>query len=177
MKSSFSVSTLILALCSIGLAGSFFPSSLSCMRSKSEWSFWSNKPLSSAPTSDVDVAVRDAQNPVQFIDISDTLTNGTTHERRGGEHYARFCEGSDCNGNFAYANNFGCGGFCWNGFSANSVLLWQYNYYAPKPTGSLYTSGDCTGSYQSVGIEPPNLTGCTNSNIGTWHSAYLYWDC
>jgi hypothetical protein len=44
-------------------------------------------------------------------------------------------------------------------------------------TRSVYNSHDCTGSYQSVGIEPGTVFGCTNSQVGWISSVRCYVDC
>ena len=119
--------------------------------------------------------------PIPFIDLSSRDFNSTTNDltRRGGDHSASFYSGNDCSGTDQNTiSGFGCGGACYGGFSAVSVLLTQENSDNPKPTGSLYSSGDCSGSYQSVGIASGATSGCTNyAGTSNWQSAYLYFNC
>ncbi|PVH84644.1 hypothetical protein DL98DRAFT_584198 [Cadophora sp. DSE1049] len=47
----------------------------------------------------------------------------------------------------------------------------------PKPTASLFSAGGCSDSlgHQSAGVN--GFSSCTNTNIGGWRSAFLYYNC
>ncbi|KAH6673681.1 hypothetical protein B0J14DRAFT_53758 [Halenospora varia] len=121
--------------------------------------------------------------PMQFVNISSSFVNNAIpgngkFQPRSGNHYAHFCDNYNCGDAYTYVDNFGCGGKCYNGFFAHSVALGQDGSGNPKPTGSMFSSSDCSGSYQSVGILSGQLTSCTTkSGSGGWQSAYLYFNC
>ena len=120
------------------------------------------------------------ESPIRYINISDSIVNETDDPltRRSGDHYAHFASDSSCGSTFVLVNSFGWGGTCYNGFSAQSVLLGQAGTGNPQPTGSMYTSNDCSGSPTPVGIASGHLTGCTpNKGSESWQSTYLYSSC
>ncbi|KAL2220482.1 hypothetical protein M432DRAFT_589788 [Thermoascus aurantiacus ATCC 26904] len=118
--------------------------------------------------------------PIRYVNISDPsfLDSHTPLAERSGYHYAHIAFDYNCGANYKFVENFGCGGTCYTGFQALSILLHQDGAGNPKPTGSMFSSSDCTGSYQSVGIASGQLDGCTNKQGGGyWQSAYLYFNC
>jgi hypothetical protein len=92
-------------------------------------------------------------------------------------HEANFCEGKDCKGTSRKIRNFGCGGVCYQNFNASSVNLKSASWTGPRPTARMFTSNNCTGPSKHVALGHFRKSKCTTSNMGTWHSAYLYWNC
>jgi hypothetical protein len=52
-----------------------------------------------------------------------------------------------------HVENFGCGGVCYGLASGYSISLQQQTFLNPKPTAHLFTSSDCSGGYNSAGIQ------------------------
>ncbi|KAH9224137.1 hypothetical protein DL95DRAFT_400671 [Leptodontidium sp. 2 PMI_412] len=75
-------------------------------------------------------------------------------------------------------DNFGCGGTCYVfATPAQSIEISEETNANPRPSASLISAGGCSNElgHQSAGVN--GFSSCTNTNIGGWRSAYLYYNC
>ncbi|KAG4438878.1 hypothetical protein IFR05_005613 [Cadophora sp. M221] len=138
-----------------------------------------------APTVEVKNDIRYVyltEEDLTFVPEDETALNTTSVTSdlvaRGGQRTAHFYFQYNCAGSYSYVDNFGCGGTCYVfATPAQSIEISQEINASPYPTASLFSTRSCSDElgHQSAGVA--GFHSCTNTNIGGWGSAYLYYKC
>ncbi|KAK0624091.1 hypothetical protein B0T14DRAFT_565397 [Immersiella caudata] len=122
---------------------------------------------------------RPADMPLIYVEEGTILEMGAANSslsKRGGWRRITAHSRYNCVDRIVSVDNFGCGTGCvvMNRWAWSGRVQQEY-HGNPYPTMDVFNSGDCTGSYQHMGVV--NTDSCTNDACCGFLSFIGWWDC